>query len=63
MQVPLAETEDQGEAGQDDEGEGHDPGHAVVFVVAVAMGVIIMPVGVMAVGRLPPWAICPGTLL
>ena len=42
LQVALAETQDQGEAGQDEQGEGHDPGHPVVLVVAVAVGVIIM---------------------
>ncbi len=48
LEVALTEPEAHGEAGQDDEGNGHDPGDAVVFVVAVAMpmGVVIVAVGV-----------------
>jgi len=55
LQIPLTETEDQGEAGQDEQGEDHDPGHPVVFVVAVS--VIIMPV---PVGSSSTGVICPG---
>ena len=60
LEIALAEAEDQGEAGQDDEGKDHDPGHAVVFVVAVAM-----PMGVSSWpwASSSTWTIWPGTLL
>ena len=40
LQVALAEPQNQSKAGQDDKGQGHDPGHPVVLLVdvAVAMG-------------------------
>ena len=45
LQETLAETQDGGESRQDQQGEGHDPGHAVVLVVAaVAVGVVVVPV-------------------
>jgi hypothetical protein len=62
FQVPLTETEDQGEARQDEQGEGHDPGHPVVFVVAVAVGVVIMPVGAVPVGLVFHVGNMPGDL-
>ena len=53
MQATLPESQDQGKAGQDDEREGHDPGHAMGLVVAVAVGrVFLFLVGGVSVAAL-----------